>query len=339
MRHSETWVVLLGAATSISLSACAVPIGDDGDAGAVADASASPPPAPGCLAFTGVAGLASVTGAMRSIPGPSGNTLFVVDSARVGGTMVANATLRAPASASIDDCLASANPAGEGVSPALPSSDSALSGLAVGPATWLFFSQGAGDGLAMLGGAGGAPLWTSDRPAYGTAAVQTGGQVYVFGCLPARFLDADCYVARAAPASITDEAAYAYYVGGGLWSPRIDDAWPTTSAGTSMDVAWVPSASRWIMVYAPPLGSTLVARSGLAPEGPWSAPIQLATCVLADSDMFCTGVHLHPSLTRPGFVVLSYAAASLSSDVAARRVSEPTKWWPRLAAVALPSLP
>jgi hypothetical protein len=185
-----------------------------------------------------------------------------------------------------------------------------------------------------------ALLWTADRPTYGTAAVTTGGDVYALACEPARFLDADCYVARAPATSADDEGAYGYYVGGGEWSPRVDDAWPMTSGGSSVDLAWLPGAGRWLLAYVPPLGNTIVVRSGLTPEGPWSAPVPAATCDLADPDMFCGGVHLHPVLAAPaGSIVLSYAAASLSPDVAARRAAEPLKWWPRLVALALPALP
>ena len=107
-----------------------------------------------------------------------------------------------------------------------------------------------------------------------------------------------------------------------------------------MDVAWIPGSGRWLMLYSPPLSSTLRVRSGLAPEGPWSAPIDVATCDLADPDMFCGGVHLHPALGRDaGTVVVSYAAASLSAGTDERRAAEPEKWWPRFAVLALPPLP
>jgi hypothetical protein len=186
----------------------------------------------------------------------------------------------------------------------------------------------------------GALLWTSDRPAYGTAVVTSNDETYVYGCISARFLDADCYVARAAASDVTDESAYAYYTGGGHWSARVDDAWPTTSASESVDVAWVAEQNRWLLAYVPPLGNTIEVRSGLAPEGPWSAPIALATCD-APPDAFCDGVHLHPALAAMsgGAVLLSYAIDSLSADKDAQRAANPKAWWPRFVALSLPSLP
>ncbi len=94
------------------------------------------------------------------------------------------------------------------------------------------------------------------------------------------------------------------------------------------------------MVYTTPLGSTLTVRSGLAPEGPWSAPIEVATCDLADPDMFCVGVHVHPWLdVGPDAIAVSYAPASLSSDAAARRAADPQTWGPRIVALPIPTLP
>jgi hypothetical protein len=164
--------------------------------------------------------------------------------------------------------------------------------------------------------------------------------VYAVGCKPARFLDADCFVARATTTSPGDESAYSYYTGGGRWSPRADDAWPMTSGAGSLDIAWLDARSRWLMAYVPPLGNTITLRSGLSPQGPWSAPVPVATCALADPDTFCAGMHLHPGIgVPPGTIALSYAAATLSPDVASRRASEPDAWWPQLVAVALPALP
>jgi hypothetical protein len=112
------------------------------------------------------------------------------------------------------------------------------------------------------------------------------------------------------------------------------------SGGTEMDVTWVAAQSRWLMAYAPPLGKTIVLRSGLSPAGPWSAPIPAVTCDLTDPDMFCAGVHFHPGVAgQAGSVALSYAIASLSSDAAMRQASDPLAWWPRLISLVLPSLP
>jgi hypothetical protein len=346
MRSSDT---LAAAVASTVLAACATPLpGGDLGADTISDGSAPLPVASGCLPFHGVAGLDVVSGAVRSLPQPDGGALFVVDDAVVRGTDVPSLGLFAAAGESLAGCLATARLSGANPSSVLdPPTLSPLSGLVAGGVSTLYYTDPSGSiGVAVQDPTDGrfrpgpTALWTSDRPAYGTAAVLTAGNVDVIGCHPARFLDSDCFAARAPEASTTDESTYTYYVGSGRWSPSVDDAWPMTSGASSFDVVSRPSEGRWLMVYVGPVGSTIFVRSGLAPEGPWSAPVPVATCDLADSDMFCAGVHVHPLLASPrGTVVVSYAAASLSADSAARRAAEPSKWWPRFATLALPPLP
>jgi hypothetical protein len=321
----------------LGLQSCAVPLHDDGGATSAQDAAATPPVAAGCRPFQGVA--SRVTGAVRSA-GMAADTVFVLDDAVVGGTEVPALTLAATAAPSLADCLASAVPATPPAS-ALPALDAPRAALATGAAAYLFYDQiGAGYGVVALGSAPGTPLWTSDRPAYGTAAVTDAGTAYVYGCLATGFLDGDCYVARADAASIGEESAYEYYAGGGRWSAQIEDAWPMTSGGTEVDVTWWAPQSRWILAYVAPLGDTIALRSGLTPSGPWSAPIPVATCDLADADMFCAGVHFLAGVSvETGSVALSYAVGSLSADAAARQSSDPLDWWPRVFALKVPALP
>ena len=344
MRFSSAALCLLGA--------CAVSLDDAEPDAPPADGGVALPLATGCRPFTTLTGLAALDGALHSIAEPDGTTLWVADDAHVGSADVSSLAIVVPATASVDDCLAAAQLEGGAPMSALPSgADHGLAGILVSGVPWLFYTELSGFTTTGFGVApqGATPalftpgehlLWTGDRPSYGTAAVASGPDVYVYGCLSARFLDADCYVARVPSGSMADESAYAYYTGGGAWSPRVDDAWPLASAGAVMDVAWMPLLDRWLMVFVEPLGDTIRVRSGLRPEGPWSAPIDLARCDLPDADMFCAGLALHPALTKTANALyLSYAPSSLASDAAARRSAEPQKWWPRLAGVPLPSLP
>jgi hypothetical protein len=348
MRRSEATIAALAAAVTASCETL-LPGGDLGATASSADAGArAPPRAVGCRPLHDVAGVTRVGGAVRSLALPDGSVLVVADDVTLAGNDVPSLALTAAAGASVDDCLASAAPTNNG--PAFDPPDLApLSGVVVaGVATFYYADSSGSIGVAPQDPSDGrfrsassvAQLWTSDRPAFGTAAVVVGTDVHALGCKPARFLDADCFAARAPSASLADASAYAYTMGSDRWSPRVDDAWPMTSGGTTFDVAWLPAQSRWLMVYVPPLGNTLTARSGLSPEGPWSAPIPLATCDLADADMFCAGMHLHPALASPdGTIALSYAPASLSPDAASRRAADPDAWWPRLVALPVPPLP
>jgi hypothetical protein len=341
------------AAALVPACATTLPGGDLGESDTSADAG-SPALAvlPGCMPFHALAGVDAVTGGMRSITEPDGSVLFIADDAVAGTTDVPALALSAPASVTVADCLAAAIVPGTAPASAVdPPTLTPLSGVTVATTTLLYYvdptygsvgvsAQSPTDGLFRPIG---SLLWTFDRPEYGTAAVASGGDIYAIGCISDRFLDADCYVAQvaSAPSSSTgDESQYGYYIGAGAWSPRVDDAWPVTSGGTAMDVAWLAGPGRWLMAFVSPLGTTIEVRSGLTPEGPWSAPISLGTCDLADPDMFCGNIHLHPQVAVPaGSVALSYAAASLSSDVASRQAAEPDKWWPRVVALTLPTLP
>ncbi len=304
-----------------------------------------PAVATGCRPLQGLPGLASLRGAIRSVLEPDGSLSVIVDGATVDGADVSSLSLTAPSPSTVDDCLASASVASGRPTSAL-GAGLALSGVATDSGPWLFSVQANGFGVSPQGPTAGLftgpamTLWTGDRPPYGSAALTSGSFVYAYGCLPARFLDADCFVARAPATAIADESGYAYYVGGGNWSPEVDSAWPVAAAGTTMDVAWIPGTSRWVMAYAPPLSQIVRMRSGLAPEGPWSAPVDVATCDLSDGDMFCAGIHLHPAIRTPsGSIALTYAPATLSPDGPARQLAEPTKWWPRLVSLQIPPLP
>jgi len=329
------------------LAGCAVtlPGGDLGGAPAPSASATSAAVMPGCLPFRAIAGVDAATGAVRSVSLPDGSTLLVVDDAIVSGVDVPSLELTTPPGASLADCLAAATLSGdEAVSALDPPTLSPLSGYSASGAAMLYYTDASmSAGVASRDPSdgrfrpSGVPLWTSDRPAFGTAAAVTGDDVETIGCRSARYLDADCFVARAPLARAGDESAYEYYVGGGRWSPRIDDAWPATSGEGSIDVAFLPSENEWVMAYVAPLARTIFLRRGLSPEGPWSAPVAAATCDLSDGDMFC-GVHLHPALfARTGSIVLSYSAGSLSPEVAARRAAEPMKWWPRFVELRVPT--
>jgi hypothetical protein len=92
------------------------------------------------------------------------------------------------------------------------------------------------------------------------------------------------------------------------------------------------------MTYVPPLGSTIVARSAIAPEGPWSAPVTLGSCALdpALSGGFCGGGEQHPELVgAPGHLVVSYDARTFDADAAASAGLAATR--PRIVSVSIPT--
>jgi hypothetical protein len=90
------------------------------------------------------------------------------------------------------------------------------------------------------------------------------------------------------------------------------------------------------MTYVPPLGSTIVARRAIAPEGPWSAPETLASCGLAGAGpgAFCGGGEQHPELVAPGAttVAVTYGAQTLATDAGPNADA----FWPQWTTLRVP---
>jgi hypothetical protein len=271
------------------LTACSVPLHEAEPQPKPANGEPPPPVVTGCPVFGGTHGGA------RSVVLEDGRTLFVLDDGRIVVASVENAC--APTEGDDAD-LAGASPLGI---------------VRVAGDVWLYTRDDRGFGVARLDPttmrlAPATPLFTSDRPSFGTSAIAPGdGFVYAYGCRNAGFLRDDCFVARAPDASIADESAYRFYTGGGQWGPRVDNAWPIASAGTSIDVVFDPLRARYLMFYVPTLGSTVHVRSGLSPTGPWSDARALASCD-ATKDVFCSDFRIH-AFTAPG-VVATYARVS-----------------------------
>ena len=185
-------------------------------------------------------------------------------------------------------------------------------------------------------------LWYADRPAYGGAALAAGDDVYVYGCKPGEWLSYDCYVARAPTDHVENELAYTYYAGAYRWSANPDLATPIVSAGPTVSVRHHRGQGRYLMTTIGAFGHEIEARVSVAPEGPWSAPVVLASCTLPDGDegAFCAGVQQHPELLHDPSarrVVISYAVVSWPTEDGHDPVaSSPGEYWARLGEVRLP---
>ncbi len=349
-----TAIVALGAGCAIELDH------EFDDAGASTDggASAAPPISRGCNPLRQVSGVVSLAGDARSLPLANGDALWVVDQGALpdGGSALSPTFLVAGGARA--DCTAwSATFEG----PAFAPSPLAPNGLLVAldlvqgsEAPALYYELFVYDAAAPLGlralGYGLAPedaatghfvptselLWSSDRPAYGGSALRMGNAVYVYGCASAGFLTDDCFVARADPSRLASTAAYTYWTGD-RWSSNPDDAAPIAQGGGIISVRPAKGgATGFVMTYVPPLGSTVVARRAIAPEGPWSAPETLASCDLqgAGPGAFCGGGQQHPELLPPGAktLTLTYDARTFATDAGANGGA----FWPRLTALSPP---
>jgi hypothetical protein len=320
---------------------CAVNIGHDdgGSSKPVSDI----PRLHGCLPLADRA--AAVAGRISRLSLPDQSSLVLADSASIDG--VASSVGFANAQ---PDCLSGSTPLA-----ARPIVDVSALGVASvalplaavsGSETFLYFSALHSDGLASDGigvarwdaenqrFTARALLWTADRPNYGSAAALVGDEVYVLGGLPARFLSADIYLARAPISAIAEPSAYEYWQGGGNFGPDADSALPLVEGGSAPSLAFNAARQRFILLYATPFAQEITVRTGLSVSGPWSAPYVLGQCDLPSSDpsAFCGDLTLLPELssdTELAFTqgVASFArpAASTAQDSWTRLVHAP---WP-----------
>jgi hypothetical protein len=337
------------------------------------DGSTSPepdgttPPVVGCKPLAGIPGVTALAGDARSLPLADGGAIWVVDQAVVnppvadGGVpasyvqLAAAFTVGAGVSANCTSWPATFNGPAFGPSPMAPDGLLIAEDLVTassGPALYyeLFVSDPTGPiGLRALG-FGIAPrdavsglfvptselLWSPDRPSYGASALRVGNLVYAYGC-SSNGLSSDCFVSRADVTQFTSTAAYTYWAGD-HWSSSPDDATSiVATGGTSVAVRPDPTgASRYVMTYVPQLGNTIVARTAVAPEGPWSAPTTLATCDLAGAGpgSFCSGAQQHPELgaTAVAPLVLTVEAQTFATDAGA----DAAVFWPEVVTLGLP---
>ncbi len=130
----------------------------------------------------------------------------------------------------------------------------------------------------------------------------------------------------------------------GVPAARADAASSTWLPGGSRAIERTASASRdaavSALVFAPRVaakgGTSLQARTAIAPEGPWSGPIEMARCTLdpAIPGVFCGCAAQHREIaSHPGQVVLSYDDRSLSSDAGPHLPGA----WPRVVTTDVPA--
>ena len=370
VKRAKGWfLAVVAGATSLG---CVISLNHEFDGNDVAQDAAADvtvEPVAGCEPFTRATGVTALAGDAQSLRLPDGGALWVVDQAVVDraagdaggpldGGVVLSATFTVDEGAAADCASWSTRFAGPAFAPSPIAPDGLLLAQDLvlaedAPALYyeLFVSDpGAPLDLRSLG-FGIAPrdpvsglfvptselLWSADRPGYGGSAMRVRDTVYVYGCSSSGYLNEDCFVARADASQLASSAAYTYWAGDD-WSTSPDDAAPVVAQGGNVvSVRPDPTgAPRFVMTYVPTLGDAIVARSAIAPEGPWSAPTTLASCVLdgAGPGAFCSGAQQHPELaaTPAAPLVVSVDARTFATDAGASAAA----FWPRLVALGVP---
>lgn len=119
-----------------------------------------------------------------------------------------------------------------------------------------------------------------------------GEYLYQFGTPNGRF--ADAFVARVKPADILDLTKYEYSTKDPAkqWSSNIGDSFPIVRGPVSeLSVQWNEYLGRYVMLYGNENNRTIVARTALAPEGPWSDPTTLLDARATDGGVYAPFIH------------------------------------------------
>lgn len=142
------------------------------------------------------------------------------------------------------------------------------------------------------------------------------GYVYVYG-VRNDGLNKKALVARVTREGLGDPSQYRFF-NGSSWVTGAANAQPLPGAdhlSSEFSVTPMPDG-RYLMVfsYDDAFGNRIAARYASSPTGPWSPAITLYTCPEADltPNTFVYGGKAHPSLSRPGELLVSYHVNSFA---------------------------
>jgi hypothetical protein len=123
-------------------------------------------------------------------------------------------------------------------------------------------------------------LFDENQPSFGSAALISGGLLYVYGCgLPTSGTDKGCRLGKVNPANVLDLSAWSFYTSNGNWSSQVGDAVPVFTGDNILSVAWNGYLQQYIAVYSAPLSQNVMMRTAPHPEGPWSDELTAFTAM------------------------------------------------------------
>jgi hypothetical protein len=165
---------------------------------------------------------------------------------------------------------------------------------------------------------GGTPRPTpnaSERQvAFGSAALQHEGWVYIFGCDEDRqrgtFPRKHAIVARAPETALDDFARWQFWDGRAWQADFAKTARIFDRAADEYSVGWQPALRKFIAICTPNgMSEAIHLRHANAPSGPWSAPITVYHCpkVGEHKGIFYYAAKGHPELSATNELLITYA--------------------------------
>ena len=143
-------------------------------------------------------------------------------------------------------------------------------------------------------------LFSEERDGFGSAAVQVGQFLYIYGCeMQADDLAKPCQLAKVRIDRILERKAWNFYHGQGQWSTDLSGASTVFRGNDMMSVFYNEYLGRYVAVYSQPMGTRVMIRTAERPEGPWSRASVLFEC--SDSQSFMGWIYdamAHPELSN-----------------------------------------
>ncbi len=109
--------------------------------------------------------------------------------------------------------------------------------------------------------------------------------VYAWACAPAGF-GLGCKLARAPRASAEERSSYQFFDGDAWQAEATRAADVLDGMGGTPSLSWNPHLGRYLAVSGKLLSSSIELRTAAAPEGPWSAPLELPASADGSSGLF-----------------------------------------------------
>ncbi len=117
--------------------------------------------------------------------------------------------------------------------------------------------------------------WPGNSNFIQVAVAEQSGYVYFWGVPAGRF--GGVKLARVLPPDVLNKAAYRYYTGTGWSASETEGVLVVDPPVGELSVSWNPYLQRWIMMYLNESTARIELREAREPEGPWSAPWEIAS--------------------------------------------------------------
>lgn len=140
-------------------------------------------------------------------------------------------------------------------------------------------------------------LFSEEDIQLGDAACRVDETVYAYGC-QSQTLSWPMLLGRVAFDQANDRKAWEFYAGNGCWSKNANDAVSVFDGAPMASVHYNAAFHCFLAVYTQPLANRLVLRTAPAPEGPWSAAVEIAPCLPTTFSIGCYAGVAHPEFAR-----------------------------------------